>query len=466
MRHMTRTNRTPSGIAMVIGRTAVALLFAAAPIRLAAQQTSPLLGDNPFMNPRGGFQLYSITGFAGWESVFNPQQGYILPNSQNVGPDESYGGSAGVGWSKRTKDASASIGYMASYLGQVHHSDLNALNHFLTINANRRVGRKWNVGLSVNAGLSTYTQMLFSPIQGSTLIAAAGAGDLSGAILTGHSSNDTLNSVLGSAATIDSPARTLFFGNRVFTTSASTSASYSPSQRLSFNFSASGSRSQHISDGTSRDLYLVPSALEASASAGVSYSLSPRTQVGFNASASRGFSRLQQAYGTNASAFIGRTLGRRWTAQIHAGAGFVTTLHSAVPVPSAPTPVYGASLGYQAFANTLMVSGDRSVSQSYGLATADTTNITGAWRWWRPGRSWGTSTSFMRQQFRQSVYGNSNAWRAMAGVTRRLGGHTMVEMAYSYGTYTSDTVLTPYQSAQHGVRASVMWSPQSSERRR
>jgi hypothetical protein len=466
MRYMTQRNQTRGGIAMILGRTAVALLLAAAPVKLAAQQSSPLFGDNPFSNPRGGFQLYSITGFVGWQSVFNPQDGFILPNSQNVGGDESYGGSAGVGWSKRTKDASISIGYMASYLGQVHHSDLNALNHFLNLNATKRLGRKWTFGFSANSGLSTYTQMLFSPIQSGNIVAAAGPGDLPGAVLTGQSANDGLNSQLNGAGTISSPAQTLFFGNRVFVTSAAASLSYAHSSRLNFNFSANGSRSQHLDDGEVQDSFLVAKATQAGASTGVSYSLSPRTQIGVNVSASRGFSQIQDSMATNASGFIGRTLGRRWTVQLHAGAGFVTTLHSADNNHTNPgtTPVYGASMGYQTYAHTFMASADRSVSQSYGLATADTTNINGSWRWWRPGRSWGLTSSFLREQFRQSAYGNSSAWRAMAGVTRRMGGHTVVEMGYVYGTFTSNSLPTAYQSAQQGVRLSVMFSPQSQER--
>jgi len=447
----------------------MALLFAAAPLRMAAQQTSPLLGDNPFTNPRGGFQLYSITGFAGWESQFSPQEGYVVPNGQDVGSDTSYGGSAGVGWSRRSDKGSISVGYLASYLGQVHHSHLNALNHFLNINASRRLGRKWNFGFSANASVSTYTQLLYSPIGTSSLISAAGPGDLGGAMLTGHSSNDGLNSQLGSAGTIDSPDRTLFFGNRVFTTSASTSLSYTYSPRLTFNFSLAGSRSQHLNqdlpDGSAPEVFLVPSALEASGNVGVSYAMSPRTQVGFNASGSRGFSDIQGAFGTNTSAFIGHTFGRRWTAQLHVGVGFVSVVHSTSPVNPGLSPVYGGSLGYQTLSNTFMFSTDRSVSQSYGLATADTINYMGAWRWFRPGRTWGTSVSMMRQQYRQAAYGDSSSWRAMAGVTKRMGGHTVVELSYVYGNYKSSTPPNPYQSAQNGVRLSVMWTPQSQERR-
>ncbi len=465
MRNMISFNRTRGGITTILGWTAVALLFAVAPVPLAAQQGSPLFGDNPFSNPRGGFQLYSITGFVGWQSVFTPQEGYVLPNSQNVGPDESYGGSAGVGWSKRGKNGSISIGYMASYLGQVHHSDLNALNHFLNLNATRQLGRKWTFGFSANSGLSTYTQMLFSPIQSGNIVGAAGPGDLPGAVLTGQSSNPGLSQQLNGAPGISSPAQTLFFGNRVFVTSASASLSYAHSQRLNYSLSVTGSRSQHLDDGEVQDSFLVAKAIQAGASAGVSYSLSPRTQVGVNVSSTRGFSQIQNSTATNASGFIGRTLGRRWTVQVHAGAGFVNTLHSSANNTNpGTTPVYGASMGYQTFAHTFMASGDRSVSQSYGLATADTTNINASWRWWRPGRSWGLTSSFLREQFRQSAYGNSNAWRAMAGVTRRMGGHTVVEMGYTYGTFTSNSLPTAYQSAQHGVRLSVMFSPQSQER--
>jgi hypothetical protein len=465
---MSRSRRSArSGAARRFGKLAAFVILAVAP--LGAQ--SPLLtGMNAVGNPGGGFQLYSLTGYAGWESTASPQGGFYLPatsGSAGLKGDDLLGGGATVGWSHLGRKTNLSIIYTASYQAQIRYSNLSALNQFLTLNGSRQLSRKWTLGFSAASSISTYDQMLFTPTILSGVAAAPGTfDDLSAALLAGKYNNDQLASLLTGAPVIESPARTVLFGDRVFTSSASTSLSYAHSQRLSISLAASANRSENIpgAQGSPQYLYLIPQAIEASATVGINYSLTPRTQVGVNMSASRGFSRIEDAYASYANAFIGRTMGRHWFAQVHAGGGFITPVRSQFAVSHGTTPVYGANLGYRAYAHTFLVSQDRTLSQSYGAGAAATTMTSAAWHWSRPGRSWGASSEYMRMQFSGGPFGNVNGWRASFGLNRHLGERLMLQTGYSYASYASNSPVSPYNSSQHAVRLSVMWMP-AGERR-
>src|SRR5215471_7880146 len=226
-----RKNSAGAALAWV----AVAIIVMTAPERLSAQMQSPLTsGFNPIGGSRG-LQLYDITGFAGWESVVNPEGGLFLANGAGVKGDEMGGGSISAGWSERGARSSVSIQYTASYLAQVRYSNLNALSHFLVIGASRRLSPKWSVGFSGSSTLSTYNQLLFSPMVFSSVVATpATLDDLASAILAGKYTNDQLASLLTGAPLIESPARTAIFGNRVFASFAGITLSYAHSTRLSF----------------------------------------------------------------------------------------------------------------------------------------------------------------------------------------------------------------------------------------
>lgn len=437
-------------------------------------QNSLLSGFNPLGNSRSGIQLYDVTGFVGWQSVVNPQGGLFLPMSgTGLKSDTSLGAGASVGWSKRGQKTNLSIMYNAGYQAQIRYTDLSALSQVLAMNASRRLNGKWSLGFSSTAAISTYDQMLFSPTLFSSVAAAPGSfDDLAAAVLTGTYNNDQLASLLTGSPMIESPSRTFFFGDRVFTASASTSLSYAHSKRLSVSFAASADRAQHLTqhlaDGEQlsgqQSLYLLPRAVEGSATVSVNYALTPRTQVGANMSASRGFSSIQNAYTTYGSAFIGRTMGRRWYAQVHAGAGFVTYINSLSPGRIGTTPVAGGSLGYKTYAHSFMVSADRTLSQSYGVGAASNFMTSAAWHWWQPGRRWGLTSSYMREQFMGSAFGDVTGWRGGFGMTQRMGEHMVLETDYTYGSYASDGVESPFHRSQQGVRLSVMWMPQAERR--
>ena len=460
---------SPSAMRTTLGWGILAVLLSTGAGRLGAQQSTLLSGFNPVGDRASGLQLYSITGFGGWESIVNPQGGLYQANA-NLKGDETYGGSLSAGWSRRNKKFTLAIQYSASYLAQVRYSNLSALNHFLMLSASRRLGPKWSLGFAGSSAISTYDQMLFDPTIFSSLAAFSGTfDDLAAAVLAGKYNNDQLASLLTGAQVIESPSRSLLLGSRLFTASASTSLGYTPSQRLSFSFSSSASQSQHLNDhgesGIPQSVYLTPRAREITATIGLSYALTPRTQVGVTATSSRGFSEIQQAYTTSGMASIGRTIGRRWFAQVHAGSGFVTSLRSQYQATLGTMPIYGMSLGLKTRAYSFLVSGDRSLGQTYGVGAADTITTNAAWQWWRPGRNWGLSSNYMGQRSRGGVFGRVDGWRAAAGITRRVGRRAVLETAYTYASYSTTSILSPFDSTQHAVRVSVMWTPQGQERR-
>jgi len=452
------------------------LRWAAFPVVLVALATqleaqSPLLsGINPMGDPRGGFQLYGISGFAGWESVVSPQGGgYYLPATAGLHGDEILGAGASAGWSRRSQKSNLSIIYSANYQRQIRYSNLNALSQVLSLNASRHIGAKWDLSFSGTAGDSTYDQMLFSPTLFSSLTAVpATFEDLASAVLAGQYNNNQLASLLTGAPMIDSPSRTLLFGDRVFVSSAGTSLSYAHSQRLTISASATGSYSEHLPNGGGQTapqyIYLLPHAMEASAGINVSYALTPRTRIGVDVSGSRGFSHIQDSYTSYGTAFVSRKMGQRWFAQVHGGGGFVTYVNTKYAGTRGTTPVFGGSLGFKTYAHSFIVESDQTLSQGYGAGASDTIMTSGAWHWWRPGHSWGLNSMYTAQRFSGGAFGNLSGWRASAGMTRRLGGHMVLETAYTYASFSSSSPLNPYKSAQSAVRLSVMWTPQAERR--
>ena len=186
---------------------------------------------------------------------------------------------------------------------------------------------------------------------------------------------------------------------------------------------------------------------------------------------SRGFSALQDAYTTYGTGYIGRTIGRRWFAQVHGGAGFVSALNGQYPgnTPYAGgdriSPVYGASLGYKMRTQGFMGAYDRVVGQAYGAGAADMTTISAGWNWSRRGASWGLNSNYGRMEYRYGLFGAVDGWRATFGVNRRMSRHAMLETSYAYAAYTGLTNALPYNFKQHAVRLTVIWVPSGMEAR-
>lgn len=474
MRTVRQTQHNQRGIGAAL------LLLAGAAVQLDAQAPNTLLsGMNPIGDNARGVQLYDLTGFVGWTSMANPHPGLILPFNSALGSDTMAGGGGSLGWVARGARTRFSVQYSGGYDGEIRYTQWNAAYHFLTVTLSQKLTPKLSVSFSAHGSVSNYNQMLFSPTVFGSLVAAPGTfEDLSAAVLSGQYNNDQLASLLTGAPVIDSPSRNVFFGNRVFTSAGAVSLGYARTPRLSFGITADYGYEQHLPDSSHDDSsngprtsFLLPHASYGMASVNVAYSLSPHTQIGATASSGRNFTGIQQNYTHSGSIFLGHEMGRHWFMQANAGAGFAPRVHAHPPISTLGVrPTFGAKLGYRAYAHTFMASYERMLTLAYGVGAVDSTLIGGGWRWWRPGHTWGLSSSGGEEILRNTAFQKVSGWRGTFGITKQMGAHTVLETGYSFGAYSGGllgptTTGAPFKSHEHMVRLTVVWYPQSLERR-
>lgn len=470
---MRQTNHSQRSIA-----AAALFLMAGAVCQLDAQNPGMLSGMNPIGQNPHGLQLYDVTGFAGWTSLASPQQGLILPYNGTIGSDTTVGGGASLGWATGGERTKFAIRYSGGYNGEFRYTQWNAFYHFLSMTVSRKLTPKFTVNLSAKSSVSNYNQLLFSPTTFGSLVASPGSfQDLSSAVLSGQYNNDQLASLLTGAPIIDSPSRTVFFGNRVFTSSGAITLGYAHTPRLSFGFTADYGYEQHLADTNNnapKTSFLLPHASYGMAGLSVSYSLSPRTQIGAGTSSGRSFSGIQQSYTNSANIFMGHEINDHWFMQANAGAGFATNVHAQPTLSTlGARPSFGAKLGYRTYANTFMATYERMLTLAYGAGASDTTMYGGGWRWWRPGHTWGVSASGGDEILHNTAFSKVSGYRGTFGITKQMGMHAVVEAGYSYGAYSGGLLNTTpapeptgaaIKSHQHTVRLTLAWYPQSLER--
>ena len=412
--------------------------------------------------PRQGFQISSVSGFGVYYSTALPE-GSIQFSAIKPPSDIGFGGSVQVDWSHFTESSRVMFTYTPSYTGRLRLAAWNALNHAGSFNAARRFGR-WELSFSAGGNLSNLSEFLFSPTVFANAVAApATFTDLSAAVLTGTFTNAQLASLLTGAPLVTSPARNLYFGERMFTAGAQTSLAYALSPRVSIKFGASAGRTQHLSDnlaGSAQGTFLIPRTSSAGAGFELSYALAPRTQLGVSASSGRVESAIEDAYTTIATSSLGRTMGRHWFLQLSGGVGKMITVRTLFPVDTAPHPVMNATLGFRTLTHTFLGSYGRTVSDSYGLGATTTSSASIAWRWKRPGRSWSMQSSLSWQQLAGlSAFANSSGWRVEGGFSRALGNHLALLTECVYLHYSQQLATVPPLS-QTAVRVSLIWRPQ------
>ncbi len=281
--------RLVSGCAAVLPAFSLMVLSG----RLVAQERVAPAAEPMRLNR--GLQVRSVSVYGVYYSTTLPASGGFYTAPTGLGADLALGGSAQIEWLHRARQSTFSFLYTPSYMGRIRYSSWNALNHALAMNAARRAGR-WNLGFSVTADLSNYEGFLFSPtVFGNAAAVSANYRDLSAAMLGRSSTNTQLTSILNGAALVESPARTLLYGERMLTSAARATMGYSYSPRFSVNFGVGGGRSQHVGnnqDGVAQTRYLLPRTTSANASLGISYAMSPRTQFGAEVATSRTASDL------------------------------------------------------------------------------------------------------------------------------------------------------------------------------
>ena len=437
------------------GHLAALLLLCPATGMLWSQQSV-----DEVLVPRPGLRIESLSGYAVYYSSGLPE-GSLQPTAVQLPSDLGLGGSAQLEWTHIGEKSQLLFTYIPSYTGRLRFAAWNALNHSISFNGSRRFG-KWKFGFAADGNLSNLSEFLFSPTVFASVAAVPGTfSDLAAAVLTGTFTNAQFASLLTGAPIVQSPAQNLFFGERMFTSAVQTSLSYTPVPRLSVKFTASASRSQHLSDsqsGVQQNSYLIPMTTSAGADLSVSYSRSPRTQLGGSVSSTRVVSTIQDVYSTTAKGSLGRTMGRRWFLQLSGGVGMMTPVRNRFVLSRAPQPVVDASLGFRTLSHTFLGSYSRAVSDSYGLGAASTSSAGGSWRWGRPGRSWWIESSAGWQQLAGSAYGNSSGWRIEGGFGRSMGNRLALLTQYVYLHYSQELASIPPFS-QSAVRVSMVWNP-------
>ena len=94
---------------------------------------------------RDGFHIYTATVYAGYSSLTLPNANFnYFLGAVPTGGDVLTGGSL-VFDGLISAHGRFSITYNPSYQGFVQNSQWNALNHSLSLNFNRKLGKKWSL---------------------------------------------------------------------------------------------------------------------------------------------------------------------------------------------------------------------------------------------------------------------------------------------------------------------------------
>lgn len=404
-----------------------------------------------------GARLHSVSVFGGYYSGFAGLMGFPARGGSR-GSDLPFGAGAVMGWSRARESASFAATYAPGFIASGRDPDLRAFQHALTLTGAKKLSPRWRASLAVGGGLSSSYQFLFAPGLASQIVAVpATFDDLVNAVLKNNYTNSELASILTGAPMIETPARTLLYGERVLSTAASAGLSYARSPRTQLHFWVSGFRYQYMNAENPQDeAHLLARTTSAVASAGLSHVLTPRTSLTVNSNARRTFSQYEDAYFLDLDAILGRTLTPRWLLQVHGGPGVIKTVRKTSELPTGPQYQGGASITYKHAPHTLTASAHRAFGDAYGIGASSTWSLGGAWQWRRPGSDWQFQASYNQHYYTRSIAGYVNGWQVAGGATKRISRHTMlaleaVHISYSTKAITQDT-------RQDAIRAVFTWN--------
>jgi len=443
----------------------LAVAIALAPAALAQGMGGGMGRGMPSMQgePGGnGFGFYGVSAYAGYTSTAVPFNATFPVSGLNLGPNYLAGGSASMGWMDMGDRTNARVNYTISYDASLRYSSWNTLNHFLNFGVSHEVTQRLRFHFSGTAATMRWDQFLFEPTVLSEVADTPSTFDeLVSAILSGKYTNSQLASILTGAPILDSPAATLLYGTRFFTSSARTGFEYDVSPRLHFSADAGGSRIQHITSDTAQinGVYLVPSTTSASATVAIDYLLSPVTTVGFSAGGNRTFSRYEDTYVTTGNLTANRVLGRHWIVSGRGGVGTYIPVRQTFHYATGAHYVAGGGVTYKSEYQTVMLQYGHSIQDTSGIGAQSADTGSGIWQVHRPGHRW---TVFARGSYTTltgSTLSNINAWLAGGGVSSMLNRHTNATIAYMYGRDSGVVGGALQNRPLQAVNLVVSWSP-------
>ncbi len=410
-----------------------------------------------------GFGFYGLAGYFGYTSTAVPFNATLLNPTLNLGPNYLAGGRASVGWQNVGPRTDAHIAYTFSYDGSLRYSSWNSMNHYLAFGVLHELTPRLTYSLSGTAITMRWDQFLFAPTLLSQVAGAPATYDeLVSAILSGKFTNSQLASILTGAPMLESPAATLLYGTRFFTSSLRSELSYDLSARTHAHAGVGGSRIQHLSSNLAQDsgAYLVPTTTTANAMAGISYDLSPVTEIGVEAQANRTLSRFEDAYMANGVVTVDRAFGRHWIIDGRGGAGTFVPVRQTFAFRPGPRYVAGGTITYKAYSSTLIAAYTHTIADTSGIGAQSANVASGVWEWHQPGQQWSVFSQGRYEKLTGSTLSNINAWLGGAGIERMLDRHVTIRVAYIYGR-TAGVVSGNLVSRQlQGVNLVFSWSPQ------
>jgi len=172
------------------------------------QTAAPESSSASTIRPQG-IHLYDVALYQSYYSS-------LLFGDASSGYDLSAGASVSLGWTRVRPRSSLFLSYTSSYTRDFTHSALNALNHNFSLTFGHKLSA-WNFTGGVAASVMNTDQFLFEPDLFVRVTEAASTVDeLAAALLRNTNFDNTyLAALLTGAPVLESPARSVFFGDRI-----------------------------------------------------------------------------------------------------------------------------------------------------------------------------------------------------------------------------------------------------------
>jgi hypothetical protein len=445
-------------------------------IALTGSAAQAQINDANFQGvTREGFHLYEVSAFSSYVSSAYPfsTTTNLIPGAAQLGYDISYGASAGVGWQYSRGDrGSVTVMYTGTYNRSENFSSLSAFGHSLRANANWNLTPKWSVSLSGSGQYSTLAQYLFEPSGLSTvaqtpssntdLAAALGVGQFSSSQAGSQFAGSSAAGALTATAT-PTPATALLLGTRVLSYATQASLSYQASERLSLYVSGMTAAGQNrVGNSTTQvqQSYITPRSIGVNGGVTLDYELTPRTNIGFGVTEARISNAYQEAYTSQAEFSLGRKMGTNWFIHGAGGGSYSIVKQQQVGVPLAKQFIGSASLGYRLATQTVLVSYNRSSSETNGFAVGTNSRLSGAWIWRRPGARWSLTADLAQQQINNTGFVTLSGWQVSGGATVHLVGNIVMSSQYVYANDTGNYLGNTTKVTVNSVRLTFGWVPQ------
>jgi hypothetical protein len=318
-------------------------------------------------------------------------------------------------------------------------------------------------------------RILFGSSQASNIASTpASFNSFSSALVSGSSANPQLGSILASAPVANSPLSPVLYGTRYLSAGLSSGVTYTRSERFRISVGVNGARSQPLSQPSIAGV--TKAALQRSMNLSyhltTAYGLTPRLTLTGNWDTQQAlrYQLSNAAYPGNflhnSSASLGYLAGSNWVFTVGGGVGFVPS-NGAAGVSGRPTQNTGrftyiatGSVAYKVYSHTLVATGSRFVTNSYGLGGTVSINSNLGWHWNRPGSGWRVTADagYTNVSGQQTISNALAGWRGRAGLSRMLTRHLAVLTDYSILRSTGTLSTANYNLTRSAAQVMLTYS--------